>query len=292
MRIELASGDGRMGDAMDPEGRERMISCGAALHHLKLALKHFGCLGRVELFPDLDQPTLAARIHIGSGRKRDVRENHLFAAMTKKLPAGESPISETTLAMLGGVVTGERGWVEFARSESSWKRLLEFAGSSERRRLGADAFGDTALLPAGQRGATARTDARIGTVSGWRVSRWTRPLRAFTVRRGDPTNLPVQPSRELAIPAGTLAVVKTKTDDKHGWLAAGHAMAGVVLQAQALGVSWSLFNEPVRRRTAREALRTAFGHKGFAQVVLRFGRLLTGETAHPSTQQTVTATSR
>jgi hypothetical protein len=94
----------------------------------------------------------------------------------------------------------------------------------------------------------------------------------------------------LAIPAGTLAVVKTKTDDKHGWLAAGHAMAGVILQAQALGVSWSFFNEPVRHRTAREALRTAFGHKGFAQVVLRFGRLLTGETAQPSTQQTVTAT--
>ena len=105
-------------------------------------------------------------------------------------------------------------------------------------------------------------------------------------------NLPVQLSREWAIPDGTLAVVKTKTDDKHGWLAAGHAGAGVLLQAQALGVSWSFFNEPVRRRTAREALRIAFDHKGFAQVVLRFGRLLTGETAHPPTQQADTAISQ
>jgi hypothetical protein len=67
-----------------------------------------------------------------------------------------------------------------------------------------------------------------------------------------------------------LAVVKTKTDDKHGWLEAGQTMARTILQAQALGLSWG-FYDPVRRREAREALRLGVGHKGFAQVILQFG---------------------
>jgi hypothetical protein len=33
----------------------------------------------------------------------------------------------------------------------------------------------------------------------------------------------------------------------------------------------------VRRREAREALRVGVGHKGFAQVILRFGPLVAGE---------------
>jgi hypothetical protein len=71
-------------------------------------------------------------------------------------------------------------------------------------------------------------------------------------------------------------VVKTKTDDKYGWLEAGQTMARTVLQAQALGLSWAFFN-PVRRREAREALRVGVGHKGFAQVILRFGPLVSDE---------------
>jgi hypothetical protein len=80
----------------------------------------------------------------------------------------------------------------------------------------------------------------------------------------------VEPVRQPAVSVVTLAVLKTKTDDKHGWLEAGQTMARTVLQAQALGLPWAFFN-PVRRREAREALRVGVGHKGFAQVVLRFG---------------------
>ena len=49
-----------------------------------------------------------------------------------------------------------------------------------------------------------------------------------------------------------------------------------VLEAQALGLSWAFF-DPVRRRAAREALRTGVGHKGFAQVILCFGPLVADE---------------
>jgi hypothetical protein len=84
-----------------------------------------------------------------------------------------------------------------------------------------------------------------------------------------------------------LAVVKTKTDDKYGWLAAGQTMARAVLQAQAWGLPWAFFHQ-VRRREAREALRLGIGQKGFAQVILRFGWVTTREV-NRSASDNVTA---
>jgi hypothetical protein len=107
----------------------------------------------------------------------------------------------------------------------------------------------------------------------------------------DSRNVAVGPVRQPSVPAATLAVVKTKTDEKHGWLAAGQTMARTVLQAQALGLSWAFLN-PVRRRQAREALRLQVGHKGFAQVILSFGPLMAGETALLAAPADATATFR
>jgi hypothetical protein len=104
------------------------------------------------------------------------------------------------------------------------------------------------------------------------VPRWPRFRFAFGGRRVDSREVAVKSAREIFIPPATLAVVKTKTDDNYGWLAAGQTMARAILQARALGLPWAFFNQ-VGRREAREALRRGVGHKGFAQVVLRFGSI-------------------
>lgn len=251
-------------ELIDPDGRELFIGCGAALQHLKLALKHFGCLGRVELFPDLDEPMLVARVNFGFSREREAVEKLLFEAMNASgtaatLPA-ETLVSEVRLIELSRAVAGERGWLEFAQSETSRQRVVEIA----------------AALPG--------NPANSGP-----PARWARPLFAFGGSNVDSQNAGVEPERRISIPAATLAVVKTKTDDKHGWLAAGQTLARVVLHARALGLSWAFFN-PVRRREAREALRTGIGHKGFAQVILRFAARATGEMIRLPGPTTATAT--
>ena len=78
-RINLIARNPSERNPVDPEGRELMIGCGSALLHLKLALKHFGCLGRIELFPDMDQPALVAVIHFGSGCVLPLRARHRLA---------------------------------------------------------------------------------------------------------------------------------------------------------------------------------------------------------------------
>src|SRR5690242_7648472 len=42
--------------AMDPGDRELIMSCGAALLLLRIALHHFGYAGEVTLFPDKNRP--------------------------------------------------------------------------------------------------------------------------------------------------------------------------------------------------------------------------------------------
>jgi len=264
---------------IDPDGRELLIGCGAALHHLKLALKHFGCLGRVELFPDLDEPMLVARVHFGFSRERDALEKILFAALnenrTDSLAPVETPVSEMSLIELSRAVAGERGWLEFAQSEGSRQRVVEITSAVAARPLTFDRSRAASTNPANSEP----------------TSRWPRPLFAFGGSNVDSQNAAAEPVRPLSIPAATLAVVKTKTDDKHGWLAAGQTLARAVLYAQALGLAWAFFN-PVRRREAREALRTGFGHKGFAQVILRFGALLPGEMVRVTPPTTATGTFR
>ena len=249
----------------DPEGREGIIGCGTALEYLKVALKRFGCLGRVALFPDLGQPALVARIHFGACGEQGAGEKGFFEAMTSGRANGSRlggmPVSEMMLAALRQAVAGERGWLEFALSEPSRQRVLDITLAAGSLRLSADA-----------------SLGRRTTPAAGHAMRWLPSLFSFGGRHSSERTEMMAPARQTSGPA-LMAVVKTKTDEKNGWLAAGQTVARAVLQAQALGLSWAFFN-PVRRREAREALRVQIGHKGFAQVVLGFGSLAAGETFH------------
>ncbi len=50
---------------IDPVGREMLISCGAALHGLRLAVRSLGYLPEVELLPAPARPGLLARVRLG-----------------------------------------------------------------------------------------------------------------------------------------------------------------------------------------------------------------------------------
>jgi hypothetical protein len=238
--------------ATDPDRRGPIIGTGAALLYLKQALKHFGCLGRVTAFPDLGEPDLVARVHYGSSNERDARGKNLFHAMTgtPESALGATPLNLPMLNALGQATASERSWLDFTQSESSRRYVMKVSlGIAE----------DQPEPPA------------EGLHSRWRL-----PFLAPRGQRGNSLNVSFTPD-DSPVSAATLAVVKTKTDDKHGWLEAGKTMARTILHAQALGLSWSFF-DPMHRPEARAALRTGVGHKGFAQVILRFDPLTESDT--------------
>lgn len=292
--VELTPLASPQDEGLDPAEREAMIECGTRLEYLKLALKRQGGLGRVDLFPDLDRPTLAARVHAGNSGARDLHEQKLFDAMT----AGASnprrlelPISDATLDCLHHGMTGERAWLEFARSENSRQRLLDLTQASGRLQLKEIRLQSETLI----RSSHGAWEAAgfTGTTLHERFSRWRKPAIAFRVR---PASEPTPASQTFAEPVSShavLAVLKTKTDDKHGWLGAGQMLARLLLQARTLNLACTPFLDVLQRPELRAALRTTIGHKGFTQVILQFAG--TPTTSHlpsdPNFPATTTASS-
>ena len=59
--ISLRADAGRRLTVADPDGREMMISCGAALFTARLALRSLGCIPETSVLPDPGRPFLVAR---------------------------------------------------------------------------------------------------------------------------------------------------------------------------------------------------------------------------------------
>jgi hypothetical protein len=238
-----------MWDSDDADLRELMIRCGVALFHLRLALKHHGCLGRVELFPDMAESGLIAKVHHGAGREGGASEAQLFQAMRDRGAAPaiafgpERGVDGALLSIFESdtdATIANKAWLEFAQGESSHDRLVSLASSPSR--------------PPNSRESSRR--------KGWLT---------FIVRAGDLRNFRVETDGRKAEDMAALAMIKTKTDDKHGWLAAGQAIARASLQAKAWEVTSQVFNQSFRNRWVREELRTTIGHKGYVQAIFGVG---------------------
>src|SRR2546423_9704205 len=61
-RLSLHADTSRRLAAADPDGREMMISCGAALFSVRLALRSLGYIPATSVLPEPGQPTLVARV--------------------------------------------------------------------------------------------------------------------------------------------------------------------------------------------------------------------------------------
>ena len=69
--VELYADRGRHLSATDPEGRDLLISCGAALDHLVVALAHEGLQATIRRFPDPENSTHLATVTVGASRDGD-----------------------------------------------------------------------------------------------------------------------------------------------------------------------------------------------------------------------------
>src|ERR1019366_5731330 len=65
----------------DPAGREMVISCGAALFNMRLAVRHLGFAADVMLLPDPSRPDLLAEIRWGGHRPPTREEESLYLSI-------------------------------------------------------------------------------------------------------------------------------------------------------------------------------------------------------------------
>lgn len=70
-RISLSADIDRRLDVADPDGREMLIGCGAALYNLRSSLRALGYTPDVRLLPDPDRPHLLADVNLEPGESPD-----------------------------------------------------------------------------------------------------------------------------------------------------------------------------------------------------------------------------
>jgi nitroreductase len=269
--VEVHADRSRGLPAEDPAGRELLISCGAAIFGLRLAVRSLGRLPVVTLLPNPGRPDLLAELTLGQEVPVTAGECELLAAVphrhTHRGPFAAEPLPDGLLAGLKHdaaaegatlVLIGEGG------ARQTLKHLVLAAAHWQRRN---PAFQDE-------------------------LRRWTRPERSMS-RDGVPAHAlraaSPGPDERLALrdfgpgghagllpadgpPPAMTAILTTAGDTPVDWLRAGQALNRMLLHAASKWVFADLNSEPTESPLIRALFRDRLALPGVPHLLLEFGR--------------------
>ncbi|HEV8543603.1 MAG TPA: nitroreductase, partial [Verrucomicrobiae bacterium] len=257
---------------VDPLNRELIISCGAALHHLRVAARYFGYSSRVEPFPEADNPDLLARFSLGAPCEADTTHillgNAIAKRSTNRFPFLAEPIPETLLDVLTQTAEHEGAWLHAFADEESRFQIADTVADADRVQWGDRQFRRELaawLTP----NTTRRRDGIPGYAHG--IGNLASEAEAFVVRTFDLGQGRAARDRDIALHSPVLAVLGTEGDSREDWLNAGQALSAILLRARVEDVSASFLNQAVEVPFARARLEALTGTKGAPQILLRLG---------------------
>jgi nitroreductase len=252
----------------DPDGRDLIISCGAALHHCVVALAAMGWQAKVNRLPDPDDPrhlaSIEASIEVQLGLP-DQADIALAAAIprrrTDRRAYSSWPVPGGDIALMAA--RAARSGVMLRRIDAIDRMKAIVAQSVSNHITDYDYLRELATW-----------SGRYGSVAG---------IPARNVPPADST-API-PGRLFAGPAlaqpsgispaddnAAILALGTQHDDRLAWLRAGEATSVVLLTATAMGLACCPISEPLEIRETREAVRAdVFGSGGNPQMLLRVG---------------------
>jgi len=255
---------------VDPEGREMIISCGAALYGLRLAVRSLGYLPEVELLPGPAMRRPLARIRPGLAEPMTADERKMLAAVphrhTHRGPFEVGPLPAGLLLRLRDDAQAEGAILTQIDPGPARQELLDLLAAWDRR----------------------QDDDPLSRAETWRWSRdATRPDRdgvpahAFpAVPSHDAGQLP-QRDFDLGRGVGLLpadgpapaaiAVLFTAGDNQGDWLRAGQALQRLLLRAASQWVFASLNTQPLEDGATRALVRDRLALPGAPQMLLAFG---------------------
>lgn len=265
--------------ALDPTGREAVISCGAVLHHACVVFGAEGWRTVVHRLPDPGIPTHLAAIEFGRAKNLDSHVVGLAAAAdrrrTDRRPFVSEPIPQELVERLVEAAQEQRGTLDPVIDDVHRRELvlaIEQAGEQVRR------------SPRYREELAAWTGRHVPGADG-------APARALPEQRER-----VMPEREyglvsegeLPVPVlddgALLAVLSTRGDSYESWLAAGEALSAVLLLAELEGLATCPLSQPAEVGSTRSYVRVqVLGGAGYPQLALRVGWPVPAEMPGPPT---------
>jgi hypothetical protein len=272
--VDLYADRSRALPVVDPDDRELIMSCGSALFHLRLAMRSFGFADHVTPFPDPGTPDLLARVQPDAGGSRTAtdEERALFAAIgerrTHRKPFEDRAIPRTVLTALQQAAATEGAWLHPIEGEETRSAVADLVAEGNRIQ-GADPRFRRELAAWMHPNHSRSRDGMPGYAHG--IGHLVSTLFPLAIRAFDWGQSIAHRDRQLATRAPALVVVGTDEQTPAAWLAAGQALARVLLCARANDIQASFLNQPIEVAEVRPRLQAVLHHPGHAQLLLRMG---------------------
>ncbi|MEV4050028.1 NAD(P)H nitroreductase [Amycolatopsis sp. NPDC049688] len=250
----------------DPDGRDLILSCGAALHHVRVGFAALGWAAEVHRLPNPAEPGHLAAITL---HPHDPSQDEIAMAAAIPRRRTDRRRHSSWAVPLGHVEA-------MSRAAALEGTVLQAAENSARYYLA------TAIEEAADRHAADpayRTE--LSAWSGRHLSPDGVPARNTPAPDDTPGALRTRPFADplLAQPPGTkaeddetvLLVLSTASDDRMSRLRAGEATSAVLLTANAFGLSSCPLTEPLELPDVRDTVTERVTGGSFPQMVLRIG---------------------
>ncbi|HEX6343268.1 Acg family FMN-binding oxidoreductase [Umezawaea sp.] len=254
--------------AVDPTGADLLLSCGAALHHARIAFAATGWRATVHRLPDPDRPDHLAVVELS---RHD--PNEVEVAMAKAITFRRTDrrrfsswrIPPALLAQLAdraraeGVIAGD-----VADDKARYELVMAIIRAAEAQNADPEyALELRTWSDVGARSVEGVPAANIPAGDVWYGDVRTRTFPSGELR---------QPGGAEVDDEGSLVVLGTTSDDRMSCLRAGEATSAVLLEATAAGLATCPLTQPLEVAETRELLRTeVLGGATYPQMVLRIG---------------------
>jgi len=256
----------------DPDRRELVISCGAALFHLRVALHRFGHAAAVTPLPDPADPDLLAVVRVEGPAAPDAGAQALFEAIpqrhTNRAPFDDRPLPADLRGRLQDAAAAEGACLALVDRPEQRERLAGLVAAASRRQMADPAF--RAELARWMRPHNSRRGDGLHTDVLGMPALLSYVLPAL-VRRIDTGRSWARRDAGIAAAGPVLAVVGSDGDAPADWLAAGQGLAHLLLAAAAAGVSASYLNQAVQDPDGRRGVAAAAPGAGTPHLLLRLG---------------------
>lgn len=270
--LELFADRSRALPVVDPEDRELTMSCGAALFHLKIALRHLGHAPVVTIVPEPDNPDLLARVTIDGPYSADGDEHALFRAIadrkTYRHPFEDQPVRTEDQKSLEAAAVAEGAWFAILSEENDRTALANLVGEADRLQTANRHF--RRELASWIHSNRSRTQDGIPGYS-FGLGAIRSEVFPHVVRTFDTGNRRAAADHEIALGSPLLAVLGTEQDVPRDWMMCGEALDHVLLQASSMGIAASFLNQPIEVPELRTEVQHLTGQTGYSQLILRMG---------------------
>ena len=249
---------------LDPAGREHLISVGAAVFTLRLALRRAGFLSDMTLFPAPDQPDLVARVNVTHQSPVTPAVEKLAAAIphrhTNRRPFAQAPVPLDVLDHLRDAARKEGAALAVA-GPAARETILGMARSADHWLRGRPGYRRELA-----RWTTHRS--RHDGVPEWAAGPWD-ALEAVPIREFAQLSPAPRPSENFE-PYPTIMVLATTGDRWADWVRAGQALQRVLLEATWRDLATMPISQPIEVPALRRLLIEP-GSGLSVQTVLRIG---------------------